>query len=128
MVNVETAIGEEYLSGPGGTGTGLLPDGAATDCTKRPKVQEYLDLMYQRIYSRWSLPYGIENKRVTLRFEIDVAGSTSSIQLVQGDNAIGASAIDAMRASSPFPPMDDRVRCLANRPVTATFTSLPIAG
>ena len=128
LVSVETAVGEEYLSGPGGTGTGLLPDGAGTDCTKRPEVQAYLDLMYQRIYPRWSLPYGIENKQVTLRFEIDVAGSTSSIQLVQGDNAIGASAIDAMRASSPFPPMPDRVRCLANRPVTATFTSLPIAG
>ncbi len=128
LVSVDTAVGEGNLSGPGGTGTGLQPDGTGTDCTQRPEVQAYLEMLYQRIYSRWSLPYGIENKRVTLRFEIDVAGSTSSIQLVKGDNAIGASAIDAMRASSPFPPMPDRVRCLANRHVTATFTSSSIAG
>jgi TonB family protein len=128
LVSVDTAVGEGNLSGPGGTGTGLLPDGAGKDCNERSEVQEYLGVLYQRIYSRWTLPYGIENKRVTLRFEIDVAGSASSIQLVKGDNAIGASAIDAMRASSPFPPMPDRVRCLANKHITATFTSTPIAG
>ncbi len=128
LVSVDTAVGEGNLSGPGGTGTGLQPDETATDCTERPEVQAYLEVLYQRIYSRWTLPYGIENKRVTLRFEIDVAGSTSSIQLVKGDNAIGASAVDAMRASSPFPPMPDRVRCLANRHVTATFTSSSVAG
>jgi len=128
LVSVDTAVGEGNLSGPGGTGTGLLANETGADCAKRPEVQEYLELLYQRIYTRWSLPYGIENKRVTLRFEIDVAGSTSSIQLVKGDNAIGASAVDAMRASSPFPPMPDRVRCLANRHVTATFTSSSIAG
>ncbi len=128
LVSVDTAIGEGNLSGPGGTGTGLEPDESAEECINRPEVQAYLDLLNQRIYSRWNLPYGVENKRVTLRFEIDVAGSTSSIQLVKGDNAIGASAIDAMRASSPFPPMPDRVRCLANRHVTATFTSTSVAG
>jgi len=128
LISVDTAVGEGNLSGPGGSGTGLLSDGTGEDCINRPEVQAYLDQLNQRIYSRWTLPYGVENKRVTLRFEIDVAGSTSSIQLVQGDNAIGASAIDAMRASSPFPPMPDRVRCLADRHVTATFTSSPIAG
>ncbi len=128
LVSVDTAVGEGNLTGPGGTGTGLLANETGADCAKRPEVQAYLELLYQRIYTRWSLPYGIENKRVTLRFEIDVAGSTSSIQFVKGDNAIGASAIDAMRAASPFPPMPDRVRCLANRNVTATFTSSSIAG
>ncbi|MBW2493299.1 MAG: TonB C-terminal domain-containing protein [Deltaproteobacteria bacterium] len=128
LVSVDTAVGEGNLSGPGGTGSGLLPDESSKDCTERPEVQAYLDVLYQKIYSRWTLPYGIENKRVTLRFEIDVAGSTSSIQLVKGDNAIGASAIDAMRASSPFPPMPDGARCLANRHVTATFSSSSIAG
>jgi hypothetical protein len=128
LVSVDTAVGEGNLSGPGGTGTGLLPDGAGKDCTQRPEVQAYLDLLYQRIYSRWTLPYGIENVRVTLLFAIDVAGSASSIQLVKGDNAIGASAVDAMRASSPFPPMPDRVRCLANKNINATFSSSSVAG
>jgi len=128
LVSVDTAVGEGNLSGPGGTGTGLLPDGAATDCLKRPEVNSYIQNLQQRIYSRWSLPYGVKDVRVILRFAIDVAGSASSIQLVRGDNAIGASAIDAMRASSPFPPMPDRVRCLANKNINATFSSSSVAG
>jgi hypothetical protein len=128
LVSVDTAVGEGNLSGPGGTGTGLLPDGAATDCLKRPEVNAYIQSLQQRIYSRWSLPYGVKDVRVILRFAIDVAGSASSIQLVRGDNAIGASAIDAMRASSPFPPMPDRVRCLANKNINATFSSSSVAG
>jgi hypothetical protein len=128
LVSVDTAVGEGNLSGPGGTGTGLLPDGAATDCLKRPEVNSYIENLQQRIYSRWSLPYGVKDVRVVLRFAIDVAGSASSIQLVRGDNAIGASAIDAMRASSPFPPMPDRVRCLANKNINATFSSSSVAG
>jgi hypothetical protein len=128
LVSVDTAVGEGNLSGPGGTGTGLLPDGAATDCMKRPEVSSYIQNLQQRIYSRWTLPYGVKDVRVILRFAIDVAGSASSIQLVRGDNAIGASAIDAMRASSPFPPMSDRVRCLANKNINATFSSSSLAG
>lgn len=128
LVSIDTAVGEGNLSGPGGTGTGLLPDGAATDCLKRPEVTSYIKNLQQRIYSRWNLPYGVKDVRVVLRFAIDVAGSASSIQLVKGDNAIGASAIDAMRSSSPFPPMSDRVRCLANKNINATFSSSSLAG
>ncbi len=127
LVSVDTAVGEGNLSGPGGTGTGLLPDGAGKDCTQRPEVQAYLQILYERIYARWTLPYGIENVHVTLLFAIDVAGSASSIQLVKGNNAIGASAIDAMRASTPFPPMPERVRCLANKNINATFSSSSVA-
>jgi len=128
LVSVDTAVGEGNLSGPGGTGTGLLPDGAGADCINRPEVTAYMADVHNRIISRWNLPYGIENARVTLRFAIDVAGSTSSIELVSGDNATGASAIDAMRASSPFPPLPDRARCLANKNIVATFSSKPLAG
>ena len=128
LVSVDTAVGEGNLSGPGGTGTGLLPDGAATDCMNRPEVNSYIKNLQQRIYARWSLPYGVKDVRVVLRFAIDVAGSASSIQLLKGDNAIGASAIDAMRSSSPFPPMPDRVRCLANKNINATFSSSSVAG
>jgi TonB family protein len=128
LVSVDTAVGEGNLSGPGGTGTGLLPDGTATDCMKRPEVSSYIKNLQKRIYDRWNLPYGVKDVRVVLRFAIDVAGSASSIQLLKGDNAIGASAIDAMRNASPFPPMPDRVRCLANKNINATFSSSSLAG
>jgi TonB family protein len=123
LVSVDTAVGEGNLHGPGGTGSGLLPDGTATDCLTTPEVKTYMDQVYQRVYSRWTLPHGIADVRVTLRFAIDVAGSASSIQLVKGDNALGASAIDAMRTASPFPPMPDPARCLASRNLLATFSS-----
>jgi hypothetical protein len=128
LVSVDTTVGEGNLHGPGGTGSGLLPDGAARDCLERPEVKTYMDQVYTRVYSRWTLPHGIADVRVTLRFAIDVAGSASSIQLVNGDNALGASAIDAMRTASPFPPMPDRARCLASRNLLATFTSASTAG
>ena len=81
-----------------------------------------------RVIQRWTLPYGVADRSVVLRFVIDVAGSASSIQLVSGDNALGASAIDAMRTASPFHPMPDRARCLASKRVRATFSSSSIAG
>lgn len=128
LVSVDTAVGEGNLRGPGGSGSGLLPDGQATDCLERPEVQAYMLQIRERMFSRWTLPQGVSDVEVTLRFAIDVAGSTSSIQLVRGDNALGASAIDAMRTASPFPPIPDRARCLASRNLVATFSSSSVAG
>ena len=120
--SVNTRVGEGNLRGTGGTGSGLL-GGAAPDCLERPEVKAYLDQINQRVYARWNLPFGVANREVVLRFQLDVAGSASSVQLVEGDNALGASAIDAMRNSSPFPHMPARARCLAKKKIVATFTS-----
>jgi hypothetical protein len=59
---------------------------------------------------------------VALSFQLDMNGSAASIHFQQtGDHTVAASAIDALRAASPFDPMTHRVRCLANRPLTARF-------
>jgi len=125
LVAVDTAVGEGNLSGPGGTGTGLLPGGdGAPDC-----LQAYMAEIQDRTLARWSLPPGVADQQVTLRFAVDVAGSATSVQLIKAtDNSLGASAIDAMRAASPFPPMPDRARCLAQRTIRATFSSESVAG
>jgi hypothetical protein len=50
------------------------------------------------------------------------------VELVRSsDNALGVSAVDALRAASPFPPIPDRARCLAQRRLIGTFTN-PSAG
>ena len=68
------------------------------------------------------------DQKVTLRFKLDAAGSAMNVSLVHAsDNALGASAVDALRAAAPFPPIPDEARCLARRPITATFTN-PVAG
>jgi len=123
LASVDTAVGEGNLRGGGGNGTGLLLGGAAPDCLKRSEVKAYVEQIKQRVLSRWSLPYAVKDAKVQLQFRVDAAGSATGIEFVGGDNALGASAIDAMRSASPFPALPDRARCLTNKKITATFTS-----
>jgi TonB family protein len=61
---------------------------------------------------------------VTLRFRLDVAGSASNVAVDRADdNALGASAVDALRSASPFPPMPDEIRCLSLVPIVGTFSN-----
>lgn len=130
LVSIDTAIGEGNLRGSGGTGSSVLgSSGKAKDCLDQPLVRSYLGNVEQRTLDRWNLPPGVEaDQRVTLRFELDVAGSATTVSLVRAsNNALGASAIDALRAAAPFPPMPEEARCLARIPITATFSN-PGAG
>ena len=92
-------------------------------------MKSYLDEIRQRTYERWVLPPGVDaGRKVTLRFHLDVAGSASKVSIVKAeDNALGASAVDALRAAAPFPPMPEDARCLASRPIVGTFSN-PVGG
>jgi TonB family protein len=83
----------------------------------------------QRTYQRWVLPPGVDaGRKVTLRFHIDIAGSASKVAAMKADdNALAASAVDALRAASPFPPMPEEARCLATRVLIGTFSN-PVGG
>ncbi len=120
-VAVNTAVGEGFLGG--GTGAETIPGTSGNRCTDRPEVQAYLRQITERTLERWKLPPGIPpNERVTLRFRVDVAGSPRAVEVVEArDNALGASAVDAMRAASPFPSIPEAARCLARLPITAKF-------
>jgi hypothetical protein len=123
LANVNTRVGQGNLKGPGGTGTVL--GGGDPDCENRAEVVAYMDQIKQRTLARWatsgSTPAG--RVRAKLRFQLDVGGSASRVEMVSSDDPrVGASVVDALRAASPFPPMSDRVRCLADSQLTATFT------
>jgi len=120
VVRVDTSVGDAFIKGSGGSGTSTA---SATSCIALPAVQTYLDDIRARTLDRWNLPPGVAaDQRVTLRFRIDVAGSASKVSLVKAeDNALGVSAIDALRAASPFPPIPDAARCLARVSIVATF-------
>ena len=129
VVSVDTTIGDGLLGGntPGGTGTAIE---SKTDCLESPAVKTYLSgVVKPRVYERWVLPPGVDAGRtVTLRFHLDVAGSASKVAIVKAeDNALGASAVDALRAAAPFPPMPEEARCLAQRAISATFSN-PVGG
>jgi len=129
VVSVDTTIGEGLLAGntPGGTGTAIA---SKTDCLQSPAVKTYLsEVVKPRVYERWVLPPGVDaGRQVTLRFHLDVAGSASKVAIVKAeDNALGASAVDALRAAAPFPPMPEDARCLAQRAISAIFSN-PVGG
>ncbi len=128
LVSIDTAVGDGLLQGSGGTGTSVTA-ASATQCFEKPEVQSYLSSVQARTLDRWILPPGVRaDQNVTLRFKLDVAGSANSVSLVKAsDNALGASAVDALNAASPFPPLPNGARCLVQVPITATFTN-PVAG
>jgi TonB family protein len=128
VVAVDTAIGDSLLAGDtaDAAGSGVRPN---QSCLQLPAVQTYLDEVRRRTYERWVLPPGVDaGRKVTLRFHIDVAGSASKVAIVSAeDNALGASAVDALRAAAPFPPMSEEVRCLAGQRIKGTFSN-PVGG
>ncbi len=130
LMSVDTEVGEGFLGGTGGTGTGAQSGAGAGRCNDRPEVQAYMAQIRSRTLQRWRLPPGVPvNERVMLRFKLDVAGSASAVHVVKAsDNALGASAVDAMRSASPFPPIPEAARCLARGRIRATFSSESIAG
>ena len=126
LASVDTQVGEGMLRGSGGTGEGVMSE---TACFQKPEVQAYLSQVQNRTLERWVLPPSVAaDQQVTLRFKLDVAGSASNVSLVRAsDNALGLSAVDALRSASPFPAMPDSARCLMRVPITATFSN-PVAG
>lgn len=127
LANVNSRVGEGLLRGDGGDGTGQGGGGGGGggdgDCLERPEVGQYIEQVKQRMYARWVLPPDVPgNQAVQLRFQLDVAGSVRDVRLVSsGDARLGESAVEALRAAAPFPPMNDRVRCVAQRAMNGTF-------
>jgi len=132
VVSVDTSLGDSPYGGSGGTGTSVTSnddEAVSAACVSRPEVQSYIASVESRVLQRWVLPPGVDlDRKVTLRFSLDVAGSPSQVELVRAeDNALGASAIDALRSAAPFPPLPEKARCLAQRAITGTFTN-PLDG
>ncbi len=121
LANVSTRVGDGFMRGDGGNGTG---GGDISDCLTRPEVLQYQEQVKQRMYARWALPGDVPvNQKVQLRFALDASGSVMKTELVNaGDAALGQSAVDALRSAAPFASMPERVRCLARRTLIGTFS------
>lgn len=123
-------LGDEFLHGGRGSGAASRSSDPAisTDCFRRAEVSSYLEKVRDRTMERWVLPKGIAaDEHVTLSFRLDAAGSATNVSFVAAsDNALGASAVDALMDAAPFTVMDEAVRCLAEHPIRGTFTN-PIA-
>ena len=122
-IEIDTDLDLEFVDGGvvGGTGTavGVVP------CMQSAFVVRYNAILKQRVLARWTVPPGFSpGEEVVLIFQLDSSGAATSIEFKGDvDPALGQSAVAAMRAASPFPPMDDNVRCLAEIRLRGTFSS-----
>ena len=124
LANVNTRVGQGFMRGDGGNGTGGDGGGNFDDCVKRPEVQNYLEQIRTRMYQRWMLPNDAPSgQKVLLSFTLDASGSVMNAALKSAsDPSIGQTAVDALRSAAPFAAMPERVRCLARHGMTGTFT------
>ncbi|HEY7316805.1 MAG TPA: TonB family protein [Candidatus Binatia bacterium] len=130
-----TGSGSGPLGVPGGspTGTGLAGrgtgsgtgGGSTTGLKGIPNADysQYLNQLKKRVESVWKYPEDVTGvQKVTVRFALDRAGKlTQAVVLESSDSRLNASAVDAMKRASPFPPIPESLKDLANEPLIMRF-------
>ncbi len=124
--SVDTGVSSQFLAGTGGYGGGGDPNGVVgtVPCMQSAFVGRYTDEIERRTRARWVVPMGsTAQDSVTLQFKLDHAGSVTQIKAINTTSErYGQSAIEALRTASPFPALDDNVRCLSEKKrLTLTF-------
>ena len=114
-------------SGGSGIGAGSGGEGSARGvvrCLESAPVQRYLETVRVRTNQRWTVPEGVPaDARVVLRFDLDAAGMAGRVEGRSADDeALSASARQALLTASPFPPLVDANRCLTDKRIVLTFT------
>ena len=87
----------------GGVPAGLVD---ARPAVVASDAEIYLNQVERRIMAAWSLPATSHGVKVVLRMNLDVSGRVSDVRVEKssGDEKFDASAIQAVRRASPFPP------------------------
>jgi TonB family protein len=78
----------------------------------------------KRVYAVWKYPEGASGlQKVSVRFVLDRAGKLAQAEVVEStDPAVNASALEAMKKASPFPPIPENLKDLAGEPLIIRFT------
>lgn len=68
---------------------------------------QYLDEMRKRVESKWKYAAQSENLQAAVKFNLDRAGRVSELEITKssGRKEFDTSALEAVRSSSPFPPL-----------------------
>ncbi len=109
----------------GGTGMGM-GGGSATGLrgASNADFRRYLEQLERRVTSVWVYPDDVVGvQEVEVRFSLDRAGKlTQASVLDSSDSRLNASAVEAMKRASPFPPMPENLaKDLANEPLIVRF-------
>ena len=109
----------------GGTGSGT-GGGSSTGLKgiSNADYNQYLKQLERRVNSVWRYPDGVSGvQKVTVRFTLDRAGKLSQAEVLESsDSRINASALEAMKRASPFPPIPETLKDLAGEPLIIRFT------
>jgi TonB family protein len=101
----------------GGSNTGLKGISSA-------EFNQYLNQLKKRVESVWKYPDGVSGvQRVAIVFTLDRAGKLLQADVADSSDArMNTSAVEAMRRASPFPPIPENLKELANEPLRMQFT------
>ena len=124
---VATEVSDQYMQGGGGY-EGGNPSGVegTVPCMQSAYVMRYKDEIERRTRARWVVPMNAKPEdQVTVSFKLDHAGAITRVKLVSTtSDEYGRSALEALHQASPFPPLDDNVRCLSEKQkLKLTFTN-----
>jgi TonB family protein len=119
--------GSRSGSGLAGGGTGTGSGGGSTTGLKgmaSADYNQYLSQLKKRLESVWKYPDGVAGvQKVAILFTLDRAGRLVQSEVLESTDArLNASAVDAMKRASPFAPIPESLKDLANTPLRMQFT------
>jgi TonB family protein len=119
--------GSRSGSGTAGNGTGAGVGGGSNSGLKglsSADYNQYLKQLEKRVNSVWKYPDDVAGvQKVAVRFTLDKAGKLLQADVLESSDArLNASAVEAMKRASPFPPIPDNLKDLANEPLIIRFT------
>src|SRR6516162_3856506 len=129
-----TGVGPYGVPGGSSSGTGLTGGGTGTGAgggsatglrgLSSADYNQYLQQLKKRVESVWKYPDGVNGvQKVAILFTLDKAGRLVRSEVLESTDArLNASAVEAMKRASPFPPIPDTLKDLANSPLRMLFT------
>lgn len=126
--------GSRSGTGLSGSGTGSGTGGGSVTGLKgisNADYNRYLQQLEKRVHSVWKYPDDVTGvQKVAVRFMLDRAGKLIQAEVIESSDArLNTSAVEAMKRASPFPPIPETLKDLANEPLIIRFTvSIRIRG
>lgn len=98
--------------------------GSRTGLRSSADYNQYLTQLKKRVESVWKFPEGVSGvHKVSILFTLDRSGRLVQSQVLEStDVRMNASAVEAMKRASPFAPIPESLKDLADTPLRMQFT------
>ena len=119
--------GTKSGTGIAGGGTGIGSGGGSSTGLKGVPAADfnnYFTQLKRRVESVWKFPDGVSGlQKVGVVFTLDRSGRLIKADVLESsDPRLNAGAVEAMKKASPFPPIPESLKDLANEPLRMQFT------